>query len=273
MLGCVGVVLYLRIHGCHEQLGGDKGNRMALRLGLCGIRWQCVCIFFQSFQLLGIDKFDRGACYMVAVIDIIEIVGSDVWHVSKQLRETLIYQRLNGIGSSHVWFHVIIIGFACQYMNHIIALTDSSVGGSPYFVHFAVCGNQRSGIVGNGADGTTEVGFPYALRLQEVAQIFINLLQQLDALLFGWGKFFFCNFEVIRFVLFVEYAVSIPVYKLPEFREIGFEVICFVERIQLFVDIGVFQALLSVADAFFDIFIINAAVRSEIFVPFREESI
>ena len=59
----------------------------------------------------------------------------------------------------------------------------------------------------------------------------------------------------------------------PEFREIGFEVICFVERIQLFVDIGVFQALLSVADAFFDIFIINAAVRSEIFVPFREESI
>lgn len=87
---------------------------------------------FQSFQLLGIDKFDRGACYMVAVIDIIEIVGSDVWHVSKQLRETLIYQRLNGIGSSHVWFHVIIIGFACQYMNHIIALTDSSVGGSPY---------------------------------------------------------------------------------------------------------------------------------------------
>ena len=91
MLGCVGVVLYLRIHGCHEQLGGDKGNRMALRLGLCGIRWQCVCIFFQSFQLLGIDKFDRGACYMVAVIDIIEIVGSDVWHVSKQLRETLIY--------------------------------------------------------------------------------------------------------------------------------------------------------------------------------------
>ena len=31
--------------------------------------------------------------------------------------------------------------------------------------------------------------------------------------------------------------------------------------------------LLSVADAFFDIFIINAAVRSEIFVPFREESI
>ena len=90
LLGCVGVVLYLRIHGCHEQLGGDKGNRMALRLGLCGIRWQCVCIFFQSFQLLGIDKFDRGACYMVAVIDIIEIVGSDVWHVSKQLRETLI---------------------------------------------------------------------------------------------------------------------------------------------------------------------------------------
>ena len=53
------------------------------------------------------------------------------------------------------------------------------------------------------------------------------------------------------------------------------EVICFVERIQLFVDIGVFQALLSVADALlFDIFIINAAVRSEIFVPFiREESI